>query len=143
MTAEQTVWQSDFEGPQDSPGFSLWRNFMRWQRGLNAALRPLGLTQPQYAILAVCGWMTHDGQEVTQQGVADFVGLDRMHVSQVAKRLEEDGLIERHASKFDQRAKKIVLTGKGFDLLAKAMPVVEGFDRMHFERVPSAAAVVS
>ena len=135
MKPEQPVWLSDFAGPHDSPGFSLWRNFMRWQRELNAALRPLGLTQPQFAILAVCGWMTQDGQEVTQQGVADFVGLDRMHVSQVAKRLEEDGLIEREACRSDQRAKKIVLTGKGFDFLAKAMPVVEQFDRAYFEPV--------
>ena len=109
---------------------------MGWQRGLNAALRPLGLTQPQFAILAVCGWMTHDGQEITQQGVADFVGLDRMHVSHHPKRLEADGLIERQASRSDQRAKKIVLSGKGHDLLAKAMPVVEQFDRAYFEPVP-------
>jgi len=136
MTSEQPEWQSEFAGPQDSPGFSLWRNFMGWQRGLNAALRPLDLTQPQFAILAVCGWMTHDGQEITQQGVADFVGLDRMHVSQVAKRLEEDGLIERQPLHSDQRAKKIVVTGKGHELLAKAMPVVEQFDRAYFEPAP-------
>lgn len=108
---------------------------MRWQRGLNAALRPLGLTQPQFAILAVCGWMTQDGQDITQQGVADFVGLDRMHVSQVAKRLEEYGLIERHAARTDQRAKIIRLTKKGQELLNRAMPLVEQFDRAYFEHV--------
>ncbi len=136
MRSAQPDWQSYFSGPHQSPGFSLWRDFMRWQRGLNSALRPLGLTQPQFATLAVCGWMTRDGQEITQQCVADFVGLDRMHVSQVAKRLEQDGLIERHAARSDQRAKKITLTQKGQELLTRAIPMVEQFDRAYFEQVP-------
>lgn len=80
--------------------------------------------------------MTRDGQEITQQCVADFVGLDRMHVSQVAKRLEQDGLIERHAARSDQRAKKITLTQKGQELLTRAIPMVEQFDRAYFEQVP-------
>ncbi|WP_199638810.1 MarR family transcriptional regulator [Serratia sp. PAMC26656] len=123
---------SAFSGPQKSPGFTLWRDFMRWQRELNAQLRPLGLTQPQFAVLAVCGWMTRNAEEVTQQEIVDFLGLDRMHISQIATRLEENGLIERPAATADTRAKRILLTAKGRELLIEAMPLVEEFDRKFF-----------
>nr|WP_255520024.1 MarR family transcriptional regulator [Serratia sp. PAMC26656] len=105
---------------------------MRWQRELNAQLRPLGLTQPQFAVLAVCGWMTRNAEEVTQQEIVDFLGLDRMHISQIATRLEENGLIERPAATADTRAKRILLTAKGRELLIEAMPLVEEFDRKFF-----------
>lgn len=123
---------SAHEEPRSSPGFVLWRDFMRWQRQLNALLKPLGLTQPQFAVLAVCGWMTRDGQDVTQQAMVDFLDMDRMHVSQIASRLEADGLIRRDPSADDLRAKLISLTPAGREKLLRAMPVVEDFDRSFF-----------
>lgn len=86
---------SVFAGPNDSPGFRLWRDFLDWQRQLNARLKPLGLTQPQFAILAVSGWLTREGEPITQHGIASFTGMDRMHISQIISRLEKDGLIEK------------------------------------------------
>lgn len=134
MSAAQVDWNSIsvFPVPRESPGFLLWRNFMRWQRELNNRLRPLGLTQPQFAILAVCGWLTRNAQEVTQQEVADFLELDRMHISQILTRLEQNGLIERLATTTDLRTKQIRLTTVGDGLLVRAMPIVEEFDRTFF-----------
>ena len=134
MSAEQVEWEtlSAFREPRESPGFILWRDFMRWQRELNNRLRPLGLTQPQFAILAVCGWLTRDGLEVTQQEIADFLGLDRMHISQISTRLEQDRLVERQAATTDLRAKRVKLTAEGRALLVRAMPIVEEFDRAFF-----------
>jgi len=134
MSAAQVDWNSIsvFPEPRESPGFLLWRNFMRWQRELNNRLRPLGLTQPQFAILAVCGWLTRNAQEVTQQEVADFLELDRMHISQILTRLEQNGLIERLATTTDLRTKQIRLTTVGDGLLVRAMPIVEEFDRTFF-----------
>lgn len=134
MSAAQVDWNSIsvFPEPRESPGFLLWRNFMRWQRELNNRLRPLGLTQPQFAIFAVCGWLTRNAQEVTQQEVADFLELDRMHISQILTRLEQNGLIERLATTTDLRTKQIRLTTVGDGLLVRAMPIVEEFDRTFF-----------
>lgn len=123
---------SRYAGPQASPGFNLWRDFMLWQRGLNSALRPLGLTQPQFAVLATVGWMTHDETMITQQDLVNFLQLDRMHISQIAARLEEDGRLERIDSPDDKRAKQLLLTGQGQDLLAQAMPLVEAYDADFF-----------
>lgn len=133
-------WPSRYATPGQSPGFRLWRDFMRWQRGLNTALRPLGLTQPQFAALAVCGWLTRGAEDAAQQSVIDLLGLDRMHVSQLVSRLERDGLIERQKSGGDQRAKRIRLTFKGNEKLAEAFPLVEQFDLEFFKTAPSSVA---
>lgn len=106
---------------------------MRWQRELNVELRPLGLTQPQFAILAVCGWLSREGREVTQQHVVDFLDLDRMHVSQILSRLESAGLVSRQTSPSDARAKAVTLTAAGRMRLAQSMPLVEAFDQRFFD----------
>ncbi|MDZ7906123.1 MAG: MarR family transcriptional regulator [Cypionkella sp.] len=134
MAGRNSKWSdiSQYARPQLSPGFVLWRDFMRWKKGLNAALRPHGLTQPQFAVLAVIGWMTRDDEPVTQQDVVDFLGLDRMHISQIASRLEADGKITRHSAAQDKRAKYLGLTVQGGRLLVQAMPVVEAYDLAFF-----------
>lgn len=119
--------------PHESPGFILWSRFMRWQRELNAELRPLGLTQPQFALLAVCGWLSRKGHELTQQQVVEFLDLDRMHVSQILSRLESAGLVERHTSTSDTRSKAVTLTDLGRKRLTQSMSVVEAFDQRFFD----------
>lgn len=129
---------SAYAGPQSSPGFRYWHRFMDWQRQSNALLRPLGLTQPQFALLAVCGWLARDTGETRQADVLALTGLDKMHVSQILARLERDGLIARAAGSADQRAKVLTLTAAGEDRLAAALPLVERFDRDFFAGQPGA-----
>lgn len=124
---------SAFSGPEESPGFVLWRDFMRWQRELNTILRPVGLTQPQFAVLAVCGWMTREADCITQSDVVQFLGLDKMHISQITSKLEKNGLLRRIAADSDQRAKQILLTDKGTTVLQQALPLVEAFDKTFFD----------
>ncbi len=123
---------SAFAGPSESLGFRLWRDFLDWQRQLNARLKPLGLTQPQFAILAVSGWLTREGEQITQHGIASFTGMDRMHISQIISRLEKDGLIGKQTNPQDQRANLVSLSEEGHRRLCTAMPVVETFDREFF-----------
>ncbi|WP_410480655.1 MarR family winged helix-turn-helix transcriptional regulator [Pseudomonas plecoglossicida] len=130
-TGEQ--WSgSAYAGPSCSPGFRLWREFLDWQRQLNALLKPLGLTQPQFAILAVCGWLTRNCEQITQQGIASFTGMDRMHISQIISRLEKDGLVEKRIDPDDHRANLLSLSKEGLARLRIAMPIVEAFDLAFF-----------
>lgn len=124
---------SDFTGPQASPGFQFWVRFMAWQRGLNHNLRPLSLTQPQFALLATIGWKTKDGSNLSQQQLADFLHLDRMLVSQIISRLDRDGLVTRQLSPDDRRRKGLRLTPLGVEKIKAALPLVEGFDRSFFD----------
>lgn len=123
---------SDYPEPHHSPGFRFWRDFMDWQRRLNGRLKLLDLTQPQFALLAVCAWLAREDGETTQHDVAELTGMDRMHISQIVSRLEADGLIRRHSSERDGRSKVVRLTERGREKLTQAMPIVEAFDREFF-----------
>jgi len=123
---------SRFAGPLQSPGFVLWRDFMRWQRELNGLLKPYGLTQPQFAVLACCAWMTREADAVSQTKLVETLGLDKMHVSQVVGRLEDAGLLLRQGSGEDRRVKQLSVSEKAQELLAKCFPIVEGHDADFF-----------
>lgn len=125
---------SRFAGPLESPGFVFWRDFMRWQRELNALLKPHGLTQPQFAVLACCAWMTREVDAVPQTKLVDALGLDKMHVSQVVGRLEDGGLLQRLGSEADLRVKQLSLTTKAKRLLAVCFPIVESHDANFFAK---------
>ena len=129
---------SRFSGPQQSPGFVFWRDFMRWQRELNALLKPHGLTQPQFAVLACCAWMNREAEAVSQSRLVEALGLDKMHVAQVVARLEGAGLVERLGSSRDLRVKLLSVSQVGTALLAKCFPIVEAHDECFFRSPPMA-----
>ena len=52
--------------------------------------------------------------------------------SQVLRRLEGRGLLERQADPHDARARRLVLTAVGRELLAPALAAVEHADRAFF-----------
>ena len=135
MTLKDSTWEgrSDFIGPHASPGFVFWNQFMTWQRGVNAVLAPHDITQPQFAILATCAWMTRDQSCRTQQDIADFLRMDRMHISQIINRMERKGLIARTASSKDKRAKIVQLTEAGHLKLQATIQLVEDFDTQFFQ----------
>ena len=120
---------SAYSGPDQSPGFRLWRDFLHWQRSLNTVLRPLALTQPQFARLAVCGWLSRNDGFTTQQPVGLLTNMDRRHSSQIVSRLERDRLLRRNIDDSDNRVKKITLTAAGEAKLRAALPLVEQHDR--------------
>jgi hypothetical protein len=43
---------------EESPGFLLWRVSTLWRRAIEAILKPLGLTHPQFVVLATTAWLT-------------------------------------------------------------------------------------
>ena len=128
---------SRFDGPLQSPGFVLWRDFMRWQRELNGLLKPYGLTQPQFAVLACCAWITREDDAVQQTKLVETLGLDKMHVSQVVGRLEDAGLLLRKGAREDLRVKQLSLSEKAQELLAKCFPIVERHDAGFFAEASS------
>ena len=123
---------SRFEGPHASPGFRLWQQHQAWQRMLNAALAPLNLTQPQFSMLAVIAWLSREDPNVTQADLCRFANLERMAVSQVARKLETLGLVQRAPSSRDGRAITLALTSAGRDVLVSALPIVEDADGKFF-----------
>jgi DNA-binding MarR family transcriptional regulator len=131
--------KTEWEGPEDSPGFLLWRVTLAWQRAMRVALAPHGLTHVQFVLLASSWWL---GQEEppTQQRLAEHAGTDPMMTSQVVRKLEDKGLVTREEDPADARARRIVLTGEGRALLAPALKDVERADAEFFAALGSGQA---
>ena len=96
-------------GPESSPGFLLWHMSTAWRRSIEAILQGFGLTHPQFVILAALGWLTKNGDLVSQAAIGKMVCLDPNTTSQIIKGLEQKGLVERQPSS-DGRAKNPLLT---------------------------------
>lgn len=124
------------DAPKQSPGFLLWHISTSWRSSLESVLKPLGLTHPQFVVLATLGWLTRKGDLVTQRDVGKLAGLDPNTTSQIIKGLEKNELIKREASS-DGRAKNPKLTAKGSKLLAKSLPAVEDADAQFFKILSS------
>ncbi len=123
---------SKYSGPENSPGYLLWKASTLWRRSIEAALKPLGLTHPQFVLLAAIGWL-HGSQPITQIQIAKFAGLDPNTTSQILGGLHKKKLIQRKAQ--DGRSKSPSLTQAGRELLIKALPLVEQEDHAFFTDV--------
>jgi DNA-binding MarR family transcriptional regulator len=108
-------------GKQATEGFTLWREAMRWQRSINAALRPLGLTHTQFLVLSS---LAGAGRAAAQRTIADLAGLDESTTSGVLKTLEGRGLVDRSPTDGDGRAWRVVVLASGHKLLRQSGPLV-------------------
>ncbi|MFT2007088.1 MarR family winged helix-turn-helix transcriptional regulator [Pontibacter sp. 13R65] len=84
-------------------------------------LHELQLTYPQYLVLLVL-W-EHNGLSVNQVG--ERLHLHSNTLTPLLKRLEQQGLLQRHRSTTDERQVQLFLTPEGANLKAKAATVPE------------------
>lgn len=124
------------ETPERSPGFLLWHISTSWRSSIEATLKEMDLTHPQFVVLATLGWLTRQGDRVTQAAIGKMAGLDPNTASQVLRGLEQKELIKREQSP-DGRAKNPLLTAKGSKVLMKALPAVEAKDADFFDTLTS------
>lgn len=125
---------STFSTPEESPGFLLWRVSTLWRRKIEEVLKPIGLTHPQFVILATTAWLTRKNEAVTQVQIGKEAGLDPNTTSQILRSLQSKGYIER-SRKQDERSKSPSLTKKGGEVLKEALPAVERADAFFFDPV--------
>ncbi|MCI5053178.1 MAG: MarR family winged helix-turn-helix transcriptional regulator [Simkaniaceae bacterium] len=119
---------SKYESSKDSPGYLLWLMTNRWQRLQRTVLEPLGLTNVQFVLLARLCWLTEEGEDVTQNRLAEVAMTDKMMTSQVVRTLEEKKLLTRDRSPSDGRARILKPTESGVSLIKTALPLVEKVD---------------
>ncbi len=118
--------------PERSPGFLLWHISTTWRSSIAATLKTVGLTHPQFVVLATLGWLTRKGDRVTQIAIGKMAGLDPNTTSQIINGLEQKRFIRREQSS-DSRAKNPSLTTEGAKILTKALPLVESTDTHFFQ----------
>jgi len=78
------------------------------------------LTPVQFAALA----MLEDCPDIDQATLAGLIAYDRVTIGGVITRLEARGLIERHVSEADRRARRLRITERGLALLRTVRPAV-------------------
>ncbi len=119
-------------GSEENPGFLLWQVSTLWSRSTAAALKPLGLTHPQFVILATLDWLKDKG--VSEEEIGRRVVLDPKMTSHLLRSLQVKGLIEPSTS-IDEKSKYPLLTASGAELLAKALPIVDSADTAFFASI--------
>lgn len=129
---------SQFEGPEQSPGFLLWQVSTNWRRLIEAALAEIGLTHPQFVLLASLEWLNRNQSDVTQVELARHCRTDINMTSQVLRTLEKKGYIERQSRADNERSKFPKVTLSGSKLIEQAIPLVEQVDHRFFEKLGSA-----
>jgi len=118
-------------GPEESSGFLLWKVSTLWRRAIEEALDPLGLTHPQFVILASIGWFTSEGEQACQAKIGKHAGLDPNTTSQILRGLQSKQLIDRLRSS-DERSKHPVLTPAGAAILTRSFPAIEQVNAKFF-----------
>ena len=85
--------------------------------------KPYVITPPQWVMLALLS--RRDRQTI--RALAQQLGLDGPAVTNLAKRLEQSGLVTRVRSREDERFVEVSLTAEGRDILRSLNPIVEQF----------------
>ncbi len=90
-------------------------------RRFDEAFRPLDLTNGQFSLL-----MSLNRPEPPPMGpVASLLAMDRTTLTAALKPLERRGLVRVAMDKKDRRSRILILTAKGRELLARAVPIWE------------------
>lgn len=111
----------------------LWQTTTLWQKRIKTVLEPFGISHAQFVILANLLWLTKQGYEPTQVMLSHWTKLEKMTVSKSLKELVRIGLVSRSEHHADSRAKNVVITQQGKDLLGQIVPLVEQVDQQFFK----------
>jgi DNA-binding MarR family transcriptional regulator len=106
--------------PPPSLGYLVWHLTLRWRAQLDRSLAPLGLTSAQYAVLASLYGLSQGGARPSQRELADFAGLEPMHVSKLVRALQRAGLVARAGNPADTRAVQLSVTDRGVQVVSAA-----------------------
>lgn len=96
--------------------FTLYATSMAVTRMYKPMLDRMGITYPQYLVLAALG--EQDGLSVG--AIADRLALESSTVTPPIKRMEQAGLVERRRSKEDERQVNVFMTVAGRRLLEES-----------------------
>ncbi len=137
VSARKVDWRKAtcLNGPEESPGFLLWRVSSEWRREIEATLAPFNITHPQFVLLAALGWLTRKGARVSQVELARFSASDPTMTSQILRTLEKRGLIQRERMEGNERSKFPSLTAQGAKKIEEVLPLVEEVDHHFFSRL--------
>lgn len=123
------------EDSSQSIGLSFIKAYNNWHKKIKTELAAIGITHPQFVVLASLGYLEQSKNEIKQIEISKKSDIDVMTVSTILKNLEKQQLIQRSHSKIDTRAKVVMLTSIGRSKLNKALKIVEQIDKVFFSKL--------
>ncbi|WP_311268023.1 MarR family transcriptional regulator [Sphingobium sp. WCS2017Hpa-17] len=84
---------------------------------IDKALKPLGITRSQWWVLS--NLARNSSHEMVQTELANVLDIGKVALGGLLDRLEASGYIERKADPADRRAKRVVMTRKGEEILVQ------------------------
>jgi DNA-binding MarR family transcriptional regulator len=130
----------NYSHPEESSGYLLWQLTMLWQRKMKKELDKIDLTHTQFVVLAVLAWLSGNNEIVTQIDIAKHAKTDRMMTSKVLRTLQDKGFIERTEHLTDTRAKSVIITDYGLEIIRKAAQIVDSVDKDFFGTIKRESA---
>lgn len=115
-----------------SPGLLFIRVYNNWHAHIKKILQPLGLTHPQFVVLAVTAYLQNQGENVTQSMIATRSEIDPMTTSQIIKLLDKKKLLKKEPHPTDTRANVICLLEEGIQKVSQSVHLIEEFDHIFF-----------
>ena len=117
-------------------GYTLMKAAQVWRTEVGAALRPHGITVPQFFVLmALYRQHRHAWPALTQTAVATAQGMDANTASQIFRVLERNGLVRRTTHPDDARAKALELTALGVERAVAASAAARAINDVFFSVV--------
>ena len=111
------------------------RVYNKWHSMIKKELKKMNLTHPQFVVLASLAYLSQNGNEITQIMISKLAGIDVMTISQILSLLEKQNFVKRKEHSKDTRAKAVILSKKGEEVLQKAVPLVEQIDEIFFGKL--------
>ncbi|SMF65905.1 DNA-binding transcriptional regulator, MarR family [Tistlia consotensis] len=118
--AKQSIGPKDFR-----IGFYV-HDVSRLRRTLfDSYMKPLGITRSQWWVLAqLSRSLSHNGADgMLQTDLAAVLEVGKVTVGGLIDRLEAGGFVERRPSPTDRRAKRVVITERGYEVLEQMSSV--------------------
>ncbi|HJN37496.1 MAG TPA: MarR family transcriptional regulator [Gammaproteobacteria bacterium] len=122
-------------GPEEEPGFLLWKTTITWKSIVKKVLEPHKLSHPQFVILALLLWFYSKRAVATQIDLVRMSKLDKMTVSKSLKGLVDKKIVKRIENIDDSRAKSVYLTESGKSLIQKVLPIVTDAEANFFNQL--------
>lgn len=110
----------------------LWCDATRWQRAVDAELRPFQLSFTRYMLLDLAEILEGTGA-FKQRALVEETQLAESAVSSAVRALEELGWLERGPCGISAREWRINVTDEGRERLALARPIVDELAARFFE----------
>ena len=117
-------------------GYELMHAAQTWRTEASAVLKQYSLTVPQFLVLmALYRQARHDWPGLSQAEVSARLAMDANTTSQIARGLEQRGILAREPHPTDARARALTLTASGLELAGRASATARAYNDRYFSVV--------